>query len=231
MANIRIMNNILNVNNNGTVYSIGSHIKKINLDGVDYNIGLDTTDATATPYNILSGKTAYANGQKITGTIPSQSSLTLRSSTLAQTISSGKYLEGAITIPAEPLLRAEKILVGASICGITGNLPGLVYITNHFGHLCTFGTYVGDDINDASNKTIYKNALYGFGHWYSDGYKSSILAPYNARLIYTPFGDIEVYIDGVRNTNTDTMIYYGQVLGVNVKNGDSGATFAFYPYY
>lgn len=84
--------------------------------------GIDTSDATASASDILSGKTAYVNGSKITGTIKSKAAATVTPSTSDQTIASGQYLSGTQTIKGDSNLVAGNIKKGTSIFGVTGTL-------------------------------------------------------------------------------------------------------------
>ncbi len=84
--------------------------------------GVDTSDATALAQHILAGYTAYVNGEKITGTIPSQAAQTITPGTTDQTIASGKYLSGTQTIKGDANLIAENIAKGVSIFDVVGAL-------------------------------------------------------------------------------------------------------------
>lgn len=127
------------VNIDGVSYDVSSVIKKIDLNGIIYNIGLDTFDATALTSDILLGKTAYVNGQKITGSIKSQSAQTITPGTTNKTISSGLYLNGTQTIKGDSNLKSSNIKSGVSIFGVAGNIPpgsiveGIITVTRFNG--------------------------------------------------------------------------------------------------
>lgn len=110
--------------------------------------GINTSDATATASDILSGKTAYVNGSKVTGTIPSQAAQTITPGTSDQTIVSGKYLSGTQTIKGDSNLVASNIKSGVSIFGVNGNYTGNGTDTSD-------ATATTSDI--ASGKTAYIN--------------------------------------------------------------------------
>jgi hypothetical protein len=87
--------------------------------------GTDTSDATATSADILIYKTAYANGEKITGSIPLQSAKTITPSASEQVaISSGYYASGDVKVQGDANLTADNIKKGATIFGVEGNYEG-----------------------------------------------------------------------------------------------------------
>lgn len=83
---------------------------------------LDTSDADAVSGDMLSGKTGYVNGQKVTGNIQSKDADTYTPGTSDQTIAANQYLSGAQTIKGDANLVASNILKNVSIFGVTGNL-------------------------------------------------------------------------------------------------------------
>ena len=89
---------------------------------------MDTTDANAVAGEILSGKTAYVNGSKVTGNISSKSAQTYTPTTSDQTIASGQYLSGVQTIKGDANLTASNIRNGVSIFGVSGSLSSATIV-------------------------------------------------------------------------------------------------------
>lgn len=89
----------------------------------------DTSDATAVAAEILTGKTAYKNGGKLTGTMPNRGAVTGTISTKAQeyTVPQGYHDgSGKVSIDAteQGKLVATNIRQGITILGVEGTMSG-----------------------------------------------------------------------------------------------------------
>ena len=124
-----------------------------NIFGVagDANV-VDTSDGTATASQILSGKVAYVDGAKITGTIPSKTAQTYTPKTTNQTIASGQYLSGTQTIKGDANLVPANIKKGVSIFGVAGSLVIIPYTaewtqrTSSFSGTAIYGVTYGNNM-------------------------------------------------------------------------------------
>lgn len=107
-----------------TPYNTNIRVLEGLLTELESGSSLDTSDATAAAADILKDKTAYVNGQKVTGTITSVNAQTITPTTTDQTVNGNVFLVGAITVVGDANLLAENIKSGVTIFGVTGTYTG-----------------------------------------------------------------------------------------------------------
>lgn len=91
--------------------------------------GSDTSDATATSFDILAGKTAYTAAGKVEGVIPTLATQTITPGTADKTIASGQYLGGTQVIKGDPNLTSGNIKSGVTLFGVEGALESTFQAT------------------------------------------------------------------------------------------------------
>jgi len=107
------------VSTTSPAFIAGNIANGVNLFGITGTLtSLNTSDATAAAGDILAPKTAYVNGTKLTGTMPTN---TLSSAN--DTVAAGYYAATALHT-VDPNLAAANIKSGTSIFGIAGTASG-----------------------------------------------------------------------------------------------------------
>lgn len=116
--------------------SYTAHDKAGNIITGTCNFDVNSQDATVAVAEILSGKTAYARGSKLTGTMPNNGAVTLTISDKDDSISIPQgYHDGSgtagISDTEKAKLIASNIKQGITILGVTGTLEPSSSVTVH----------------------------------------------------------------------------------------------------
>ena len=139
---------------------VASYIKKgISIGGITGTLEvLDTSDATATAADILNGKTAYVNGEKITGTFTSNASIVGKSTGQANNVyvscKTSEQVSVGIVI-ANIAARQKDSAIDTMPVVTGGNLTELS--RSYIGTYCGSSTviYLVKDLPNGSTLTTY----------------------------------------------------------------------------
>ena len=150
--------------------SIGKVLSEVTVHAIPSQY-VDTSDADATAANILTGKTAYVNGVKITGSISSKAAESYTPGTADRTIAAGQYLSGAQTIKGDANLVAGNIKSGVSIFGVAGTYEGSGGASG--GIQAQHITSASDTITISGSGTV---KVWGYGYYSSGMYTKTTYA-------------------------------------------------------
>lgn len=166
--------------------------------------GIDTSDATATTSDILVSKTAYVNGEKITGIIPELNTQSYTPSTVVQLISKEQYIKGDQIILGDTNLIPGNIKAGITIFGVDGTYKGGTAGTNIEVMKCSSMTKTSEVMAKYGNLVQVSN----------DGaYSTFTNLPEDYQYNYQQYKISAVYTNSlaginIRSANANTGFYY-----------------------
>lgn len=159
--------------------------------------GLDTSDATAANSDILVSKTAYVNGEKITGTIPELNTQSYTPSTVTQLISKEQYIKGDQIILGDADLIPGNIKAGITIFGVDGTYKG-----------GTAGTNI--EVMKCSSMTKTSEVLAKYGN----------LVQVSNDGAYSTFTNLPDY-----QYNAISAVYTNSLAGINIRSANNNTGF------
>lgn len=183
----------------GVVVKVGDANDDDRIAGVT---GTFTSDANATAGDMLSGKTGYVNGSKVTGSISSKSAATYNTSASDQSIAAGQYLSGAQTVKAVTTSNIDAANIKSGVVVKVGDANSAGRIKNVTGTYKSTPTLTtSTTVTMIPETTVSENGYYSYS--YTVNAPNALSVPIYAKFGYgSVWKDYTLDIESNNTSNT-----------------------------